>query len=311
MPKIDKLAQLANSISSKKANLLKEAQAKETSRALDKQWQLFSAWAKLNKLKGLPCSGTVYEAYFIYLVEKGWKLASIEQAKWAIDNWHRRYGHEILSQREEMKLFFRGISRSIGFKQHQKKDLTVEHIRQMSFTKDLKGIRDKALLLLGFAAGLRRSELSGILAEDMVFSNGAVVISLRKSKTNQVGRWEVIKIPQAQDANVCPRQALQDWLNQSQIKSGFVFRAFKRGLNLKTHKISDHHIALLIKHYVASIGLNPAEYSGHSLRAGCATYLLDKKIPLNLVAKQLRHKKLDTTLRYDRNQVSGALTGLY
>ncbi|MBL0691795.1 MAG: site-specific integrase [SAR324 cluster bacterium] len=295
----------------RKLAFLKAAEAPETNRALQKQWRAFEKWSKENKLDGFPCDVSIYEAYFVYLVTKGLKRAGLDQAKWAIDTWHRRNKVAIISDLPEIKVFFKGIYRTIGFQQIQKKDLTIDHIKTMNFADNLTGLRDKLLFLIGFTGGLRRSELTDVRVQDLEFNSFGVRVWIRKSKTNQEGRREVVDLSYAKDKNLCPVLTLKHWLKQSSIENGYLFQSFYRGQILSQRRLSGHHVARIIKKYVVTIGLSADQFSGHSLRAGCATYLLSKKVPLNLVAKQLRHKKVDTTMKYDRNEVSSLFSQLY
>ena len=300
-----------SNLTHKKQKIMSLAVAGETERALQKQWRLYERWCAEQQRPGFPCQPAVYEAYFIHLLDQGWKRSSIDQARWAIDSWYRRQQLPAISQTEELKTFFKGLRRLTGFQQKQKREVTIDHIRQMSFSPDLRGLRDKTLFLVGFAGGFRRSEITGLLVADIDFQHQGVKIALRKSKTNQEGRLESVSLPAASNSDICPVRHLRLWLQKANIFDGYLLRSFYRNQKISPRRLSDHQVSLIVKRYMKELGFNSAEYSGHSLRAGCATFLLHKGVPLNIVAKHLRHKKIDTTIKYDRNLVNQALQGLY
>ena len=135
-------------------------------------------------------------------------------------------------------------------------------------------------------------------------------IQIMSSKTNQEGAYEQVNIVSGQDSNYCPLNTTQKWIQEAKINNGALFCSIKKG-GSKGGRLTETSIATIVKEIATKIGFDSKNFSGHSLRAGCATYLLEKKIPLNIVAKHLRHKKLDTTLRYDRNQTARILQGIF
>ncbi len=286
------------------------SKAEATKRAFEKNWRGFEKWCAAHKVKPFPCEPQTVEAFLVHLADRGLKASSIDQARWAINARHKWSNLPAPGDSERVKVVAAGIRRTIGSRQHRKAALTIEHLREVSFRPDLIGSRDKALLLVGFAAGLRRSELAGLDVEDLEFSPEVLRLHLRHSKTDQEGRGESVDVVPAADPRCCPLVALREWLAAAKLSSGPVFRAINRWGALRG-RISTAAIGHLVKETAAACGLDPSQYGAHSLRAGCATYLLDRGVPLNIVAKQGRWKKHDTVLRYDRNATSKALTGIY
>lgn len=295
----------------RKKELYRASIAKETRRALLKQWNLYSLWCQRHGLADFPTSLAVAEAYFIELLDQKKKLASIEQAKWALDSWHKMNGLPSITDSKEIKTLLKGIKRTVRAKQIQKEALSFDRIQQAPFADDLKGLRDKLLLVLGACGGFRRSELVQLRFEDISPLQDGIRVEIQTSKTNQEGKSEYVDLAKAKDPDFCPYLLLEKWKIAAQIEQGYIFRSFYRGGKLSPRRLSDHQVAVLVKQYGKSLGLDSKNLSGHSLRAGLATFLLEKAVPLNLVSKQLRHKRADTTLRYDRSQTLKTLRGLF
>ncbi len=163
--------------------------------------------------------------------------------------------------------------------------------------------RDAALVAVGFAGALRRSEICGLRVEDLEFLKGrkacdGVFVTVRRSKTDPHGRGERIAIPNG--AAIRPVEWLRRWLALSRIRRGAVFRAMRRGGYLQGRSLSPPDVARLVKQYVSTIGLDPAEYSGHSLRAGFVTTAAAHHARLDKIMEVTRHKSTDMVLRYIR-----------
>ncbi len=285
--------------------------AQQTKIALKKHVAKFNIWLANLGLPADKLTTAVFESYFMDQAAAGLKRSTIDQAKWALESHLTANNLANPMAGNEFRQFLKGLHRIIGFKQNQKKELTIEHIMLMKFPNNLIGLRDQALLLVGFSAGLRRSELIGLDVANLNFTSQGLTIQIKRSKTNQYAQNEEVSIPFALKAEFCPVQKLKQWLAEAKIVDGAVFRSFYRNQIVSPRQLTSHHIAIITKKYMAQLNFNPADYSGHSLRAGCATYLLQRNVSLNIVAKQLRHKRVDTTLKYDRNQVNSALKGLY
>ena len=163
--------------------------------------------------------------------------------------------------------------------------------------------RDAALLAVGFAGALRRSEICGLRFEDVEFLGGAkarngMFLDIRQSKTDPYGRGERIAIPDG--AAIRPVKRLRDWLSLARIERGPVFQTMRRGGHLQGRAVGPSDVARLVKQYVDTIGLDPAEYSGHSLRAGFVTSAAAHHARLDKIMEVTRHKSTDMVLRYIR-----------
>lgn len=171
-----------------------------------------------------------------------------------------------------VKATLRGIRRTFGTAQREAKPLLREDMfaileRMGDRPKD---IRDKALLLIGFAGAFRRSELVGLDVADIEHVRQGLVIHLRFSKTDQDGKGRKIGIPFGR-TRWCPVTHLDNWLNHAEIKEGPVFRSLDKAGSPSACRLSDDAVSLIVKRHVADTGLSPDDFSGHSLRAGLAT----------------------------------------
>jgi len=164
----------------------------------------------------------------------------------------------------------------------------------------IKGTRDKALLLIGFAGAFRRSELVALTVEDVEHVKQGIVIHLRRSKTDQAGEGRKIAIPYARGA-VCPVHALQEWLQISGITSGLIFRGVTRHGHISEFGLSPQSVALVVKERAAAVGLDATQYAGHSLRAGLVTSAAQAGISSWKIRQQTGHKSETMLLRYIRD----------
>jgi len=158
-------------------------------------------------------------------------------------------------------------------------------------------VRDRALLLVGFAGALRRSELVALDVADVAFEKQGVVLALRRSKTNQEGNDERIAIPYGSDCTTCPVRALQAWLEL--VDDGPLFRSIDRHGNVGG-RLSDHSVALVVKKLANVAGLDAAKVAGHSLRSGFATSAARAGKSEAAIMRQTRHKSVTVARRYIR-----------
>ena len=194
-----------------------------------------------------------------------------------------------------------GIRNQHGMKQRQVAPAIKEDI--LAMVKNLqgaKGIRDKALLLIGFAGAFRRSELACLQYSDIEHVQQGVLILLRRSKTDQAGQGRKIAIPHARGV-VCPIIALSEWLHLSSITEGPIFRSINRHGLIGEQMITPQSIALVIKERAKAVGLDFTNYSGHSLRAGLVTSAAQAGISSWKIRQQTGHKSDAMLQRYIRD----------
>ena len=169
---------------------------------------------------------------------------------------------------------------------------------------ELRQARDKAVLLVGFYGAMRRSEIAGLDVEDLNFNRLGLLITLRKSKTDQFDQGQTVAIPYIEDKDLCAVRALQHWLDLSGITTGPVFRSFTKGHHIRKARISDKTIALIVKRYVGLMGMDPAEFGAHSLRLNFDNFIKAFQTAdmgrafLNSVMRQTRHRSTAVVRKY-------------
>jgi integrase len=162
------------------------------------------------------------------------------------------------------------------------------------------GLRDRAVLLLGFAGAFRRAELVSLDVADLEFSSAGLIVTLRVSKTDQEKSGRRIGIPFGSAENTCPVRALREWLETARIVDGPIFRPMDRFYRVQPTRLSDKAVALIVKRRAKAVGLDPARYAGHSLRAGLATSAAAAGASERVIMSQTGHRSADMVRRYIR-----------
>ena len=165
---------------------------------------------------------------------------------------------------------------------------------------DPAGCRDRALLLLGFAGALRRSELVGLDVADVTEGTDGLTVRLRRSKTDQEGAGRTVGIPYGSNPATCPVRAWRAWLEVSGVAEGAAFRPVDRHGHIGGTRLSAQAVALVLKRHAARAGLDPGEVAGHSLRAGLATSAAAAGVPERVIAEQTGHRGTAMLRRYIR-----------
>lgn len=276
------------------AQLREYAQAStsdSTKAAYQSDWQHFEAWATSQGLEALPAEPMTICAYLGFLADS-FKISTIRRRMVAISRIHETQGYTSPTKNPVVRSVLEGMSRKIGTKQEKKKPINTAQIKSWvdSLEDTLQDTRDKAVILFGFAGAFRRSEIAALDVEDIEFSPQGMVVTVRKSKTDQTGEGEQVAIPYGKHPQTCPVLALQKWLDSAGIKSGPVFRSFWKSGKVREGKISPKAIALIVKRMVTDLGLNPLDYAGHSLRAGHVTQAIENGAEPLITMEQTRHK---------------------
>lgn len=228
-------------------------------------------------------------------------LATLNRRVVAISHAHKEKGLKSPTRSSLVTDTLRGIRRINGSKQRQVMPLLKADL--MKITRKLTGligIRDKALLLIGFAGAFRRSELVALQVEDVRFVTEGVLIHVRRSKTDQNGVGRKVAIPFIKGCH-CPVRALKTWLEKSNIKTGALFRRMNRFYQVTDYGLCAASVALIVKQRVAEAGLNPEQYSGHSLRAGLVTSAAQAGVSSWKIRQQTAHKSDLMLQRYIRD----------
>lgn len=287
---------------SKVQGYLNNSKAANTKRAYASDWAAFTSWCNGHSLQYLPASPEAVAAYLVDLADKRYKAATIERRLVSIAKAHVTAEHIDITKNPLVRETWKGIKRTIGTAQTPKSPVLTRDIKEMINTlpDNLLGIRDRALLLLGFAGGFRRSEIVSLDVADLEFRREGLIINLRRSKTDQIGEGRRIGIPYGSCCDTCPVRSLQAWLEESGITEGPVFRSVNRHGSLQDGRLSDKSVALVVKRYAEAAGLNPDDYSGHSLRAGMATSAAMHGASERQIMKQTGHRSEAMVRRYIR-----------
>ncbi len=262
----------------------------------------FTAWCNAHRLAPLPASPEMVAAYIAELAAKR-KVATIQRRLAAISQAHAAADYETPTRSATVRLVMQGIRRQHAPEQGIRKvrpAVTGVVARMVEpLTGSLRDVRDHALLLIGFAGAFRRSELADLRFTDITETEDGLRIVLRRSKTDQEGEGFAKGIPYGHDASTCPVRAWKAWVAASGIASGQAFRALGRSKAAKPGaSLTDRAIANLIKRRAKAAGLDPAQFSGHSLRSGLITAAAKAGVPERLIMKQSGHKHLPTLRGY-------------
>ena len=279
------------------------AYADNTLRAYGTAWRDFSTWAAGRGFDPLPCDPAAL-AEFLTVRADAVSLSSLVVKLAAIKRAHADKGFNDPSTHPVVSRVWAGIRKTKGVApQRQKKPAEIEVIRKM--VADLgerpADVRDRALLLIGLVSACRRSELVGLNVEDLTETGDGLVGRIRRSKTDQEGAGREVALPYGSNPSTCPVRAWRAWL--ALIGSeGPAFRQVTKGGRILPGRLSDRAVALIVKRYAVRVGLDPADFAGHSLRAGFVTSAdaIDGVSDRDIMA-QTGHKSVATLTRYVRH----------
>lgn len=228
-------------------------------------------------------------------------VATLARRLVSIGKAHTAQGLPSPTDSELVRATLRGIRNTHGTAQRQVAPAIKEDVLAMvNGLTGIKGIRDRALLLVGFAGAFRRSELVSITLENVEFVKRGLVINLTRSKTDQESRGRKIAIPYAR-GSVCAVHALQEWLEASGITIGLIFRGVTRHGLISDVGLTAQSVALVVKERAQAVGLDPSKYAGHSLRAGLVTSAAQLGVSSWKIREQTGHKSDAMLARYIRN----------
>ena len=260
----------------------------------------FAAWCERYNLEPLPATVDTVAAYLASLARSGLKASTITRRCAGIRYMHRMAGLEPQTSSEAIKAVLAGIRRSVGTAVTRKAPATAEAIRAIvaEMPSDLRGLRDRALLLLGFAGALRRSELVALDVVDLEETTEGLLVRIRCSKTDQEGVGDFVSIPHG--SRLRPVAAIKAWLEAADITKGPIFRPIKKGGLPLDQRLTDRSVAEIIKRRMEAAGFDPTIFSGHSLRSGFVTSALHHGADILRVMDVTRHREVSTLKTYDR-----------
>ena len=296
---------------------IENSKAANTRRAYKADWSDFTDWCQQHRRAPLPALPETVALYLTHCA-RGLKPSTIQRRIATISEAHRAAGHESPTKSALVRSAWQGIRREKGIAQQGKEPALIDHIRCMvdHLPKDkLLSARDRALLLIGFSGAMRRSELVGLNVEDVEDTEDGLVVTIRRSKTDQYGSGRKIGIPFGSTPLTCPVRAFRAWIKETEITEGPLFRAVDRHGNLSKTRLSDQTVARVVKRALRAAGKEAEKFAGHSLRAGLATQAALGGASERSIQEQTGHKSLIILRRYIRDgnlfrENAAAKTGL-
>jgi integrase len=280
------------------------ARANSTRRTYERDFRTFEAWCRVRGLASLPCPPPVVALYIGELAKvRGFRPATIDRILVGIAHAHRSRGHSWDTRSPAIAEVRAGIRRELGVAPEQKAPISDAELGRMVATLggDAPGIRDRALLTLGWCGAFRRSELVALNVADVVRQAEGLVIRVRRSKTDQEGQGASKGIPYAATSALCPVRALEAWLEVAKISAGPLFRRIDRHGKIHAEALSDRSVARIVQRVAGAIGLDPARVAGHSLRSGFVTTASRKGKSLDSIMRQTLHRDQRVALSYIRH----------
>ena len=287
-------------------NNLKSSKSVNTLRAYKSDFKDFNFFCLKHGLQSIPSSPNTVSIYLTNLSKSGSKISTLRRRLVSIGVVHKLKGHYLDTKHPIIVENLLGIKRVKGSIQRGKKPILINHLNKLievisnAKFSEIKKLRDKSLILIGFSGGFRRSELITIDYEDLEFVEEGLKILVRRSKTDQYGEGHIKGIPYFQNTTFCPVKALRDWINISKINRGPIFRKFNKGFVLSNTRLTAQSVALLIKNYLNLAGMDSKNYSGHSLRAGFATVTAEAGADERSIMAMTGHKTTQMVRRYIR-----------
>jgi len=277
----------------------KAEKAPATRRAYRTDFAIFEAWCAQRNASALPASSETVAAYLAWEAGRS-RPSTIGRRVAAIRYAHKLAGRDVPCDDERVKATVRGIRRTKGTAAAKKAPATAARIIAMAHTGDgLIALRDRALLLLGFAGAFRRSELVALDVSHIEQTDAGLRVTIAHSKTDQEGKGDTVAILRGDVA--CPVNAVADWLAAAQITEGPVFRPVGKGGRVSTARLSDRSVANIVKAHAARVGLDPKAFAGHSLRAGFLTSAAARGAKLFKMMDVSRHRSVETVRGYVRD----------
>jgi site-specific recombinase XerD len=284
------------------ADFAKASKAKATQAAYESDFRIFQSWCRPRGLNALPATAESLCAFLADQATLGKRASTLGRRLAAVRYFHRAAGHETPTGDEKVKAVLSGIRRTIGAAPVRKKAATSDLVLGMvPRGHSLRELRNRAILLLGFAGAFRRSELVALDVADIEWTAEGALVTIRRSKTDQEGLGRKVAIPRGEHA--CPVAALGAWLDAAGITEGAIFRRVlnKRAQRVTDRRLASRNVAAIVKQGAARLGFDPATFGGHSLRSGLVTTAVKRGVNLMKICDQTGHKSLEMLRAYSRD----------
>ena len=283
---------------------LQNSKANNTVRAYKSDFDNFRLFCGQNGFKSLPSDPKVVSLYLTYLSTKDVKMSTLKRRLVSIGVIHKLKGHYLDTKHPSIIENMMGIKRRKGSIQKGKKPLLINNLKILinvidkENNEEIKKLRDRSIILIGFSGGFRRNEIVSLDYEDLDFVQEGLKINIKRSKTDQFGEGSIKGLPYFDNLQYCPVVSIRKWIEISKISSGALFRRFARGSKLSEKRLTDQTVALLIKEYLKLAGIESKNYSGHSLRSGFATSAAESGAEERSIMAMTGHKSTEMVRRY-------------
>ena len=283
---------------------LQSSKANNTVRAYKSDFNDFSLFCAQNGFKSLPSEPKIVSLYLTHLSIKDVKMSTLKRRLVSIGVIHKLKGYYLDTKHPSIIENIMGIKRRKGSVQRGKKPILINNLKLIIQVIDeqkkeqIKKLRDRTIILIGFSGGFRRNEIVSLDYDDLDFVAEGLKISLKRSKTDQFGEGTIKALPYFNNIKYCPVLSLKKWIEISRINTGPLFRRFTKGSNLSENRLTDQTVALLIKEYLKQAGIDSKNYSGHSLRSGFATTAAESGVEERSIMAMTGHKSTEMVRRY-------------
>ncbi len=283
---------------------LQNSKASNTVRAYKSDFSDFGVFCAQNGFKSLPSEPKVVSLYLTHLSTKDAKMSTLKRRLVSIGVIHKLKGHYLDTKHPAIIENIMGIKRRKGSFQKAKKPILINSLKKIinaidqQKKEEIKKLRDRSIILIGFSGGFRRNEIVSLDYDDLDFVPEGLKLSIRRSKTDQFGEGFMKALPYFDSSQYCPVVSLKKLLDLSKIKSGPVFRRFVKGSKLSEKRLTNQTVALLIKEYLNLAGIDSKNFSGHSLRSGFATSAAESGVEERSIMSMTGHKSSEMVRRY-------------
>jgi site-specific recombinase XerD len=283
---------------------LQSSKANNTVRAYKSDFNDFALFCAQNGFKSLPTEPKIVSLYLTHLSTREIKMSTLKRRLVSIGVIHKIKGHYLDTKHPIIIENIMGIKRRKGSIQKGKKPLLINNLKILinvideNNDEDIKKLRDRTIILIGFSGGFRRNEIVSLDYDDLDFVTEGLKINIKRSKTDQFGEGSVKGLPYFDNTQYCPVSSLKKWIEISKIESGPLFRSFSKGSKLSENRLTDQTVALLIKKYLKLAGIDSKNYSGHSLRSGFATSAAESGAEERSIMAMTGHKSTEMVRRY-------------
>ena len=268
-------------------------------------WKIFAAWCSLAHRNSFPATAETLCFFVERELTRGRKISTTVRRVTSVKYVHRAAGFESPAGAGVQELLVRA-QRLTGEQPRQMEPLSLAQIRTMS--EQLRALnierafRDRAILVIGFASALRRASLADLLLSDVQVRSEGLVLHIRREKQDQEGRGRNIGLPIGKHEDTSPASCYADWLRARGSAEGPLFFAFDRWDRMERRAMTPASVGKVVKRAVRGIGLDPARYSGHSLRSGFITEAAEAGAGELLIASQTGHRSMEILRRYFRRR---------